>query len=372
VLEGDRLREIGGASVGDLPSARGLLRALSPGDALELALRRGDQVLRLRETVQAFPLEEHAGAHVLLDEVAVRGHRLRAIGIVPEREGPVPCVYFLPGAHWASEEYPLRLEHPVPSLLGALARAGIASFRVERSGMGDSEGPPCTRVGFDDEVAGYRAGLERLVGLDFVDPRRLFLLGHSLGAAVAPLIAGTAALAGVIVYGPSGLRISEGLLGASRRDHERDLAAGRTPASPLEPLLELIRLVVGEGLLPDEAYRRRPDLLGVAPERFAGDEAYRRVATFYHELERTDLASAWRAVAAPVLALHGERDWICTAEDARHIAGLARDATFMQVAGVDHQLSDAPEGEPLHFASTLGDVLVEWIRDRATDATTSA
>src|SRR6188508_3393121 len=76
VREGDRLLELGGASVGELPSARALLRALSPGDALELALRRGDELLRLRETVQAFPLEVHAGARVLLDEVAVRGHRL--------------------------------------------------------------------------------------------------------------------------------------------------------------------------------------------------------------------------------------------------------------------------------------------------------
>src|SRR5690348_6203948 len=118
--------------------------------------------------------------------------------------------------------------------------------------MGDSEGPPCTRVAFEAEVAGYRAGLERLLGFDFVDRERIFLVGHSLGAAVAPLVASGSEVAGFIVFGPSALRISDGLLGATRRDHEHDLAAGRVPKAPLGPLLELTRLVIAEGLMPDE------------------------------------------------------------------------------------------------------------------------
>jgi pimeloyl-ACP methyl ester carboxylesterase len=274
-------------------------------------------------------------------------------------------VYFLPGAHWASEEYPLRPEHPVPALLGSLARAGFASCRVERSGMGDSEGPPCTRIGFEAELAGYRAGLEHLLASSWVDPKRVFLLGHSIGAAVAPLLAEKHELRGVIAYAPSALRISEGLIGAARRQAERDRAAMRAEVAPLEPLLELIRLVVADGHMPSEVFRERPELASIAPDRFAGDEAYRRTADYYHELERQDLAAAWKSVRAPVLALHGTRDWICAAEDARCVAELAPNGEYSEIPGADHQLSDAPEGEPLRLASAVSDALVAWLKTQS-------
>jgi pimeloyl-ACP methyl ester carboxylesterase len=364
VQTGDRLVAIGDERVLELESARRLLKALLPGDALDLVVRRGKDELVLRGVVTEFPLERHAGARVGLDEVSVGPHRLRAIAVLPERAGPHPVVYFLPGAHWASEEYPLRPEHPVPALLGALARAGFASFRVERSGMGDSEGPPCTRVGFELELAGYRAGLERLITSSWVDPRRVFLLGHSIGAATAPLLAADVALAGVLVYAPSALRISQGLMGAARRQAERERAAGRTESTPLGPLLELIRLVVAEGQMPADIFRARPELARVAPDRFAADEAYRRVASYYHELERRDLGEAWQRVRAPVLALHGTRDWICAAEDARHVAELAPAGEYAELTGVDHQMSEAPEGEPLRLASTVTDAVVGWLNAR--------
>jgi pimeloyl-ACP methyl ester carboxylesterase len=310
VRTGDRLVAIGNQRVNELESTRALLKGLAPGDALDLVVLRDGEELVLRGVVAEFPLEEHQGARVGLDEVRVGSHRLRAIAVMPEQRGPHPVVYFLPGAHWASEEYPLRPEHPVPALLGRLARAGFASCRVERSGMGDSEGPPCTRIGFEAELAGYRAGLEHLLASSWVDPKRVFLLGHSIGAAVAPLLAEKHELRGVIAYAPSALRISDGLIGAARRQAERERAAQQPEVAPLEPLLELIRLVVADGQLPSEVFRERPDLASIAPDRFAGDEAYRRLASYYHELERQDLTAAWRSVRAPVLSLHGTGDWI--------------------------------------------------------------
>src|SRR5204862_1262354 len=104
--------------------------------------------------------------------------------------------YFLPGAHWASEEYPLQPDHPVPALLSALAGAGVASVRVERSGIGDSQGPSCTRVDFETELLGYRAGLRLIQSCGWADGRRIFAFGHSLGAMVPPLLAEAGARAG--------------------------------------------------------------------------------------------------------------------------------------------------------------------------------
>jgi pimeloyl-ACP methyl ester carboxylesterase len=67
-------------------------------------------------------------------------------------------------------------------------------------------------------------------------------------------------------------------------------------------------------------------------------------------------------VRAPVLSLYGTRDWICAAEDARRIAELAPNGEYAEIPGVDHQLSDAPEGEPLRLASAVSDAIIAWLR----------
>jgi pimeloyl-ACP methyl ester carboxylesterase len=63
-----------------------------------------------------------------------------------------------------------------------------------------------------------------------------------------------------------------------------------------------------------------------------------------------------------VLSLHGTRDWICTADDARRIADLAPGGEYVEIAGADHQMSDAPEGDALHLASTVSDTLIAWLQ----------
>jgi len=328
-----------------------------------LDVLRDGQPVRFATSVAAFPVEHHAGARVELSDVDTGSHLLRAISVVPDSTGPHPCVYVLPGAHWASEEYPLKPEHPVPALVGALARAGFATVRVERSGLGDSQGPPCTRVDFETELHGFQAGLQSILERDWVDPENVFAFGHSLGAMVAPLIASTKELAGIACYAASAIPISEALVGAIRRHGE---AMARTdPGFPAraEGIAELIRLVVCDENESEAVLAERPDLAAVAPAHFTGDQAYGRVARFYHQLERVDVAAAWRGLGVPALFVHGGRDIICTAEDSRALADLVGSgATGVELPGVDHQMSDAPDGAE-RLAPALADTLVEWFRE---------
>jgi pimeloyl-ACP methyl ester carboxylesterase len=361
VLAGDVLTHLDQNPAIDVLEVRHILRALRPGDPLLLDVLRGGRPFRFSTTVAAFPLEEHEGARVELGEVDVGSHLLRSIAVVPEGAGPHPCVYFLPGAHWASEEYPLDPEHPVPSLVGALAKTGFASVRVERSGIGDSQGPPCTRVDFETEIEGFRAGLRTVARLGWVDRHDIFLFGHSIGAMVAPMLAGTAELAGIACYAASAIPISEALVGAIRR--HAAFVSSTDPGFPAEKIAELIRLVVRGGSDPDAVFRARPDLAAVAPAHFTGDQAYGRIARFYHQLERTDVTSAWRRIGVPALFVHGERDRICTSDDSRALTALVGvKARFVSLPGVDHQLSDAPEGRD-RLAPTLRDALVDWFRE---------
>ena len=371
VLAGDILTHLDRNPTTDVVEVRRLLRSMRAGDPLLLDLVRDGKPLYFETQVEALPLEAHDGASVELGQVDMGTHALRSIAVVPARDGPHPVVYFLPGAHWASDEYPRSPEHPVPALLGKLARAGFASVRVERSGLGDSGGPPCVRVDYETELAGYRAGLRHVLAREWVDRRRVFVFGHSLGAMIAPKLAGEATLSGIACYAASVLPISEALTVALVRHAEQSAPGDRAARKRAELISELIVMVVRGGLAPRDVFSKRPDLAAIAPSHFSEDQAYHRIVTFYHQLEREDLASAWRAVSAPVLFMHGKRDWMCTREDSEALAAIVgRGAEVVAVPGTDHQMSDAPDGAPPRLSGLLGDALLGWLQRAGIDSTT--
>jgi len=362
IRPGDLLVSIDQNPVTDLAEVRSLLRGLWVGNPLLLDVLRSDVQLTLEARVSEYPLEQHAGARTLLDQVRGPNGLLRAIAVVPDTRGPHPVLYYLPGAHWASEEYPLAPEHPIPALASALVLAGIATLRVERSGTGDSEGPPCTRVDFEQELAGYAAGLSWLRSLDWADRERVFLFGHSLGAMVAPLLAENTSVSGIVTFGASAIPISDALVGALLRHASRQPESAES-SERMALVTELVRLVVA-GETPARVFEARPDLARAAPEHFGPDEAYHRSVRFYHQLERQDLLGAWSRIRCPMLAMHGELDVISTLEDSERIAKIAGpDARVLELAGVDHQFSVLTDtGQRL--APSVRDACLSWLRAR--------
>lgn len=360
ILPGDRLTHIDRNPVRDLGEVRTLLRGLRAGDPLLLEVTRGSETLRFEGSVLEFPRERHEGARTELGEVRVKQHLLRAVAVIPDAPGPHPCVYYLPGAHWTSEEYPLELEQPIPALAGSLARAGIAFLRVERSGVGDSQGPPCTELGFDDELAGFRAGLEYLCERDWAEPARVGLFGHSLGAMVAPLLAERARIAGIVTYGASAVPISTALVAALERHAELDLRERATSLARARQIGELIRLVVA-GATPEAVFQRSPELRSAAPAHFQGEKAYHRNVRFFHELEQHDLLGAWRKSAPRTLLLHGARDIISSLADSEALARvIGATASVRELPGVDHQMSDAASGARPRLAASVREAVLEF------------
>ena len=63
----------------------------------------------------------------------------------------------LRGFSCRSSEFPFAQRTPLRLLIAAWTRAGYCTFRVEKPGVGDSEGPPCPDNDFAAELAGARA-----------------------------------------------------------------------------------------------------------------------------------------------------------------------------------------------------------------------
>jgi dipeptidyl aminopeptidase/acylaminoacyl peptidase len=81
----------------------------------------------------------------------------------------------------------------------ALARAGIASLRFDFYGSGESEGE-FAEMSLQSEVADALAGVDFLRRQRGIDPRRMGMVGMSLGGAIAALIAQRARVQALVMW----------------------------------------------------------------------------------------------------------------------------------------------------------------------------
>ena len=326
VRAGDRLLAIDERPLQTAPELAEAARVLRTGARIAFRLEREGTEIELVGELPAFPVESIEGGEVLLAHVEVDGHRLRTLYAVPSAPGPHGAILYMQGVRADSCEAPLDPTHPTRRLVEAFVRAGFVVSRVERSGVGDSEGPSPRVTDLAAERAGYEAALRDLRGFDEIDPQRIFLFGHSFGGILAPLVARD--VAGAAVFGASPLRWLDCMLGTTRRLRgESDVARWG----------ELFRLVFRDGLTPARVFAEHPRLRELRSRDCEGETMYGRHVSLFQQLDAIDLEAAWRGVSTRVLAMHGELDAICSGDEARAIAELSR-GQHVELPGVDHDL----------------------------------
>ena len=337
---GDRLVAIDGEHLPTLEALHRAARRLAGGTEATLAFLRDGARLEGRAAFRPAPQESMPGCQVLYGEVRSRGKRLRTIVTRPEAPGPHPAVLLLPGISCDSVDYWYGPGQAAPlwQLVRGCARAGFVTMRLDRPGVGDSEGGPCAEVDFMTEVEAFEAGLEALRRLPCVDPGNIFLFGHSVGGMIAPRIA-SEGLSGIAVFGTTPWRWSRCMLASLRRqmvlrgrpDAELDERAGR--------LERLYGAMYGEGLTQAQAVAREPALAA------CGDQRFGRSLAYLQQLDTDEVQHAWSRVQCPVLVLHGEHDWVVSKEEQRAIvdlvgAGGKGSATLTPVEGADHLMGE--------------------------------
>lgn len=316
--EGDVLIAIDAEPVSTLPGVLSALAGTRPRVAVRV--RRGGETLERTVARRDWPVERVEGAEVELGEVTARGARLRTLTVRPA--APAATVLVLQGIGCASVDYGLAPDEPLARLVRGWAAAGFASVRVDKRGVGDSEGGPALGADFEAEREGYRAALASISG-------PTFLFGHSVGGMIAPLLDGP--VEGVIVYGTTSLPWLECLLRTSRRQY----ALRGVTAPEVERRLRAherlhAAIVAGDAT----AWRDDPELAALAPDGLP----YGRSAEFSAQLHATDLAGAWGRVTAPVLCLHGEHDWVVGADEHDLLARAAvrAEVTRVELPKLDH------------------------------------
>jgi len=304
------------------------------------------------------------------------GPRLRTIVTKPEgAKGRLPALFLVGWLSCDTVEAPGGSRDATARVLRALAaRTGMLFCRLDKPGVGDSEGK-CGETDFETELAGYRAGFRQLAARPDVDPTRISLFGWSNGGGFAPLVAEGRPVAGYVVTGGWVKTWFEHMMEFERR---RLTLAGKPPGDlndTMRATSEFYDLYLNRAMLPSEILSSHPDLARAWDEE--PTRQYGRPAAFYWQLQKLNLAAAWAAVDVPVLVLHGEYDFIMGRADHELIAAIVNArhpglAKFVEAPKMDHSfaLHDSEvEGMTRMGSGPMAEeavtTIVEWLKGKA-------
>ena len=331
------------------------------GTSLEFARGPGGDLIpdvQLSETAIA-PKPDYSappGAPYVAEEVRVSGPKGIVLGGTLTRpsnaRGRLAAVVTITGSGQQDrDEYipyagGIRLFRQVAD---TLSRRGIAVLRLDDRGIGASGGDPgiSSSADFADDI---RAAIAFLRARSDIDPARIGLIGHSEGAAIAPMVAATdpRLKAIVLMAGPGepGIEIS---MAQNRYIVERDSTL--TPA-------------------------KRDSILRAA--RAALDPA-KQTNPWIKAWMEYDPAPVARRVKTPTLILQGATDRQVPVDQADKLAALIRasgnsDVTVRVIPATNHLFVDDPSGDFMSYdklrtnrvgPNVLGP-LADWLVNRLT------
>ncbi|MCK4392287.1 alpha/beta fold hydrolase, partial [Candidatus Bipolaricaulota bacterium] len=239
-------------------------------------------------------------------------------------------------------------------LAHALAQAGVASLRYDKRGVGDSEGT-FAQASMEDLLADARASLSTLQKVEGIDPQQTFLVGHSEGGILAPILAaGEEALGGIVLLGGAAHSLDHIIRGQVERLNR---AAGKSEEEVQAVLvqedqyLDFVRTSQGEW--SDYTFE---ELEGVMP--WLTEEKYQEITALSLSWLRAhflhDPLETIRQVACPVLIIQGEKDIQVPAEEAGLLSEALEEAGNADVTvdlfpDLNHLLRHHPEEPNLTY-----------------------
>ncbi len=203
----------------------------------------------------------------------------------------------------------------------ALAEAGLASVRFDFSGSGESDGE-FAGMTLSVEVAEAKAILDYARALPLVDQSRVFLVGLSLGGAVASIVAGEeqGKVRAIVLWAPAG--------------NMPELIAARETGESRKALAESGGLDLGGLLLGQE---------------------------FFHDLAKTDIYRRAAPFPGRVLLIHGDAD---------ESVPLAASQRYQEIYGARAELRVIPgAGHTFDRADWKDEVIrrtVEFLKEEST------
>ena len=279
---------------------------------------------------------------------------------VPRAAGPVPVVVLTHGSGPNDRDETIGPNKPFRDIAYGLAAAGIASLRYDKRTFARRGAIDLATFTVEQEViADAVAAVGFVRAQPGIDAARTFLLGHSLGGTLAPLVAERLgpALRGVILLAPGARPLDSVIV---EQTAFRMRVAGQPDSAIAARTAELERAFaeVRSGATADTAV-----VLGAS-------------AHYWRDLFARAPLDVLRVLPVPVLVLQGGKDYQVTRADYERVqAALAGKAPglglaiwlpdlnhlFMKVAGAS---TGAEYGRPGTVDGQVVRQIAGWIKDR--------
>lgn len=215
---------------------------------------------------------------------------------LPAGHGPFPAVVLVAGSGAQDLDETIGPNKPFRDIANALAREGIASLRYNKrpydypKNWSDRSGPVIDAEVTDDAVTAAHL----LAQQKSIDPRRVFVLGHSLGAMMAPRIGQRdPQLAGLVLMAASARRILDVM---EQQAREQTLKAGGSPAQAAQAVQPLAK--------------ERQLLSAIGPGQAAPQGDFDgQPQAYWLSWSRVDPVADAKALSMPMLLLQGGSDF---------------------------------------------------------------
>ncbi len=367
----DIITQVNDHKVIDVGDFLQVVKTLRAGDVAKVSPLRGTERLSKEMSVKPRHYESAPEVETLYKAVSVNSSLRRVIVTKPKDDARHPAILYINGVGCFSQES-LDVSSTDTKLLYGLTRAGFVTMRVEKSGMGDSPGPPCLSPEVDmlAEIGGYVAGLKALKEYSFVESNKMFLVGLSVGGVEAPLVAQQVPVTGLVVINTVAKSFMEYLSDTRRRQS----LLRHTPYDELERRLKLNercnhRLLI-EKQTPEQLLKDIPDCSDYI--------AYPAPYTFMQQWAALNLAEEWKKIDAPTLVVYGTSDYISTIADDPYLVEIINgfhpgSATLKAIPSMDHYMLKTSSTEenmkrtaatPVEFEPLLLETVKTWLQQQ--------
>ncbi len=219
---------------------------------------------------------------------------------LPAGKGPFPAVVLVSGSGPNDQNETVGPNHPFLDIALGLAARGIATLRYDKRTRDYPHSvDPRTFTLTQEYVPDALAAIRLLQHDPVIDPRRIFVLGHSQGGTYAPLIARDAPqVAGVILLAAATESDGAALLRQVRYLATLPGAVGSSAKAELPEIASQAAQIDNPAVLQHD----NPATIllgGVGPAYYLSGFRYNEVATA-------------RAIPQPLLILQGDRDYQVT------------------------------------------------------------
>jgi alpha-beta hydrolase superfamily lysophospholipase len=313
------------------------------GSSVVLDVLREGKLIRKQGTIPSRPVESFKGVVTEYKSVLTSfGYKVQVIITRPEgTTGKIPGVFFVRWMSCDPIEKPVSRKHGVAMLLeDFIQRSGYAVIRVEKPGLGDSEGPACYNCDFAHEVAAHQAAYKAFTELDFIDKNKVIVLAQSNGAAWAPLVVADKAPAAFVVSGGWLKTWYEHMLEYKRKDFEWNGLAENEVNRKMKLAAEFYTDYLITKKAPYEVLKQKPHLAEIWDDE--GEHQWGLPASYLQQLQELNPAQLWKKANSPTYVFYGEYDIAMSESDHKKIAAYVlangSSSVYEYIPKMDHSL----------------------------------